>query len=288
LLVVTIVAALFAFGALWYLRPGTPSYILDEAKDRQSVPLLEITEPAKRAPEVSLTDDEIARLANKVAPKVKEQLAGDDDFIATVSDKVEVALKKHIDEQINSVLKPQLEAELKTEMDGFVSKENLSAYLPQLVDALLPDVVKGVYDLLKADSDKYVKQIAQQINLPEDEVLKLYQANRSALIKDLAPSILDAIEQDARMKLVPVAPRVHSLKVTVVPQQVYNQRNAVVEAVPATSAESGTAATSETVSPAASSDGTILLDPAQYKTQRDEIRTNAIQDILDKIESTGK
>ena len=42
ILVFTICAAILAFGALWYTRPSAPSYIIEEAKQRQEVPLLEV------------------------------------------------------------------------------------------------------------------------------------------------------------------------------------------------------------------------------------------------------
>ncbi|MCK9192233.1 MAG: hypothetical protein M0P10_11915, partial [Sphaerochaetaceae bacterium] len=97
LLVFTIVAAIAAFGVLWYTRPGAPTYVLDEAKARQDVPLLEVQGPALQQPPVEIDLD-----YDTITAKVKQNLVEDDGFSTVMAQSVSSSASDLVDKKIDS------------------------------------------------------------------------------------------------------------------------------------------------------------------------------------------
>ncbi|MGD1815623.1 MAG: hypothetical protein ACPKNR_01190 [Pleomorphochaeta sp.] len=215
LLVFTICAAIFAFGALWYTRPSTPSYIIEEAKQRQGVPLLEVEDPATRLPPPEINYDV---LAEKVSPQIKTSLMNDESFVSSIvaSNKNEIAtavqdytdekLVPTLEDKISSLVKDlsdsltaRLKADLTTMVDDKIQTNlnniDINTYLPQLVDALTPIVVNDIYSEIEANKEDFVQTVTvQSPQLTETTAEQLYNDYRTQIINDLVPIILDNIE----------------------------------------------------------------------------------------------
>ncbi|MBK5201581.1 MAG: hypothetical protein JJE21_08640, partial [Spirochaetaceae bacterium] len=97
LLVFTLVAAILAFGVLWYTRPGAPSYVLQEAKARQGIPLLEVTTTAKQTPPIEINLD-----YNTITAKVKENLVGDAGFSSVMAKSVSSSASLLVEKKMDS------------------------------------------------------------------------------------------------------------------------------------------------------------------------------------------
>jgi hypothetical protein len=215
LLVFTICAAIFAFGALWYTRPSTPSYIIEEAKQRQGVPLLEVEDPATRLPPPEINYDV---LAEKVSPQIKTSLMNDESFVSSIvaSNKNEIAtavqnytdekLVPTLEDKISSLIKDlsdsltaRLKADLTTMVDDKIQTNlnniDINTYLPQLVDALTPIVVNDIYSEIEANKEDFVQTVTvQSPQLTDTTAEQLYNDYRTQIINDLVPIILDNIE----------------------------------------------------------------------------------------------
>ncbi len=155
LLVFTVVAAIVAFGVLWYTRPGAPSYVLDEAKARQGVPLLEVTEPATQAPPVEIDLD-----YNTITAKVKENLVEDEGFSAVMAKSVSSAAVSMVDEKMNS---------FRTEFDAKLSEQQ-NSILKELSDKISSSNSDLVAQLTSADA------YGSQIDLINDKIEKISSA----------------------------------------------------------------------------------------------------------------
>ncbi|MFA6845122.1 MAG: hypothetical protein WCR02_05300, partial [Sphaerochaetaceae bacterium] len=78
-----------------------------------------------------------------------------------------------------------------------LSKE-LDAYLPQAVDAMIPDLVTAIVKVFVDNQDSYVPQLQQMLKpyqtLDEAQAVALYTKYRDQIVLDLVPVILDRIE----------------------------------------------------------------------------------------------
>lgn len=142
LLVFTVVAAILAFGVLWYTRPGAPSYVLEEAKARQGVPLLEVTSPAMQTPPLKIDLD-----YNTITAKVKESLVEDDEFSSIMANSVASSASSLIDDKIDS---------FRTEFDNKLSNQSSSILkeLNQKIDSNYDDLILKI-----SNSTAYQEQI---------------------------------------------------------------------------------------------------------------------------------
>ena len=221
LLVFTICAAILAFGALWYTMPGTPSYVIEEAKQRQNVPLLEVSEPATRLPAPKVNYD---LLAEKVTPKIKDSLLNDESFINSVVIANKAEIQKAVQQYTDNQLVPTLETKisdlifdlstslsksLKSDLsimidekvhDGLQNEINsidVNSYLPQLVDSLTPIVVEKIYNEIELNKEDFIQSVEVEVDndeFSEDDIKQLYIEYRKQIINDLVPPILDNIE----------------------------------------------------------------------------------------------
>jgi hypothetical protein len=230
LLVFTICAAILAFGALWYTRPSSPSYIIEEAKRRQEVPLLEVTEPATRTAPPEINYD---LLAKTVSPIVRDSLVSDDAFMSELVAANKIEISNAVKEYTTSTLVPSmnnkisdlveelavsLNTDLRADLVSMVDEKiqatldsiDINTYLPQLVDSLTPIVVEEVYNMVEANKDDFITIVQEVTAEPSSQVVSsdvdstpsfttddakaLYFEYREQIIKDLVPIILDQIE----------------------------------------------------------------------------------------------
>ena len=239
-LVITIVVTLFVFAGLWFMRPGVPNEILEQARQRQTVPLMEVQPPVKKleVQEVSNTQ----ALAKELLPTLKQDLEG--PLTASIRSRLLAdptladQLSKSVESLLASTLQTQLEASLSSfrqemqsttmaelqslndrlqaeiiayglQMQSDVSKElatnkaELISLLPQLVDAKIPQVVAQVVAQLEANKDSYIALLQEALgpSLQEADLLVLYDSYRDQIVLDLVPSMLDGIEQTVKAKV---------------------------------------------------------------------------------------
>ncbi|MGD1823141.1 MAG: hypothetical protein ACPKM0_10330 [Pleomorphochaeta sp.] len=223
LLVFTICAAILAFGSLWYTRPSTPSYIIEEAQQRQNVPLLEVEEPATRLPAPEINYD---LLAEKVTPQITNSLLNDEGFINAVVLANQAEIQKAVQDYTDSSLVPTLEDKisdlitdlskslsnsLKDDFDSEIRAMNLEidgkiedavetidldSYIPQIVDSLTPIVVEQLYNEIELNKGDFTQAVeVESYQLDEEEMKRLYVEYRNQIISDLVPVILDSIEE---------------------------------------------------------------------------------------------
>ncbi len=219
-LVFTICAAILAFGALWYTRPGSPSYIIDEAKQRQEVPLLEVQTPATRLAPPEINYD---KLASAVSPKIKETLVNDKAFINLIVDANKSVIRESVQEYTTSTLVPAMEkkisslvSDLSTSLRATLDEDlttqvdnkyqdtldsiDINSYLPQLVDSLTPVVVEQVYAQIEANKDQFIQKVeVSSPSVTSDVAEKLYLEYRDQIITDLVPIILDNVESSINL-----------------------------------------------------------------------------------------
>lgn len=215
LLVFTISAAILAFGALWYTRPSSPSYIIDEARQRQTVPLLEVQEPSTRLPLPEINYD---KLAATVSPKVIDSLVGNKEFMTTLVAASRSEISKTVQDYTNSTLVPSmnekistlvkelattLNTTLKDDLTAMVDSKiqatldsiDINTYLPQLVDSLTPVVVEKLYAEIELNKDSFIQTVESEAPvLTGKDAEQLYLDYRTQIINDLVPIILDNIE----------------------------------------------------------------------------------------------
>ena len=289
LLVITTVVAIFVFAGIWYLRPGVPNELLEQARARQLQPLLEIEAPIRKpvveavtqspvdkkalAEELlpSLTEEVARSLEGPLYEKLKKEFASDDAFVALVSAKLEKtlnlgaqpatvastpaipqALQASFTQQVEALRKELLatlgegqssfffnvEGMLDARLDRFEDdiKAEMEAYVPQLVDRMIPTLVEMLVKELDANKETYLPYLAQELqphladSLTEEELVLLYTSYRDQIVVDLVPAILTAMEEPARREVaemvknltspvapVPVPPQVVTSVVKVAP-----------------------------------------------------------------------
>jgi hypothetical protein len=252
LLVFTIVTAIAAFGVLWYTRPGAPTYVLDEAKARQNVPLLEVQEPAIQQPPVEIDLD-----YDTITAKVKQNLVEDDGFSTVMAQSVSSSASNLVDKKIdsfrdeidtklddqNAKLYAKIEEELaantaklmkliedtdmyQTQIDTINDKissmsYNLEAYaadvndpsnysvditdyIPQIVDSILPQVTTNVLDVVADNKEAIFSDIysmSENKDLSAEDAQLIYETYRDNLVKDITPQVLDSIEKEVNANI---------------------------------------------------------------------------------------
>ncbi|MGE4454159.1 MAG: hypothetical protein AB7D92_06450, partial [Sphaerochaeta sp.] len=267
-LVITIVVTIFVFAGMWYLRPGVPNEILQQAKERQLQPLMEVTPPAKKptAEEVSQTEtlarELFPRLQEELEPVLREEISKqilEDDFLLdSLAEQLETMMIPSLSQTLQAE-QETFQASLTQELEGYVQvnldalrtemsvlqddmetsvaslleqlREDMiheaDAYVPQLVDRLIPEVVMQVVAQLEANKETYLQELRSSLPEPgiaEDDAIALYEEYRSAIVMDMVPSLLDSMEKPVRsavqdylveMKFIPPVPRVPTPKISI-------------------------------------------------------------------------
>lgn len=213
LLVVTIVITLFVLAGLYFMRPGVPNGILEQAAKRQSVPLMEVQPPVKKPAleEVANTSE----LADRLLPVMKERIVDDQELVDNLSEVVHAKLQVQLDESFAAlenelvaiaserVLPDTSEIEQKLIAMGSDGLGDIYAYIPQLVDSRIPEIITQVLNQIEADSGVYIDAISKGYGpaLSEEELVVLYNRYRDQIVLDLVPKILDEIESRTLMQL---------------------------------------------------------------------------------------
>ncbi len=374
-LVITVVVTLFAGTGLWYLRPSVPNEILEQARQRQSIPLMEVTPPVKKpsVEEVSntkaLVSQLLPELEMKLAPtlteSIRSSLLADENLVSELAKQIEPLLASSLSPTLEAALASGTEAaenrltamldrrlaeytssveregmklasEVEARLAGQIAqaKIEVEAYVPQVVDALLPALTEQTIAAIEANKDAYVAYLTQVLpkGLGEAELIELYTAYRQQIVQDLVPTLLDGLEAEARKSVdayvaqmplvrVPASPSTPKPSVKVVPQ---------VESVPEVVQQPVVAPAPAVVKPVVSpaepvvtepepvvveivepepapvgivepkpvikegqkiitlpdfeeEQQVIFLDPAEYEAQRQEIRKQAIDEVLRRI-----
>ncbi|AEV29008.1 hypothetical protein SpiGrapes_1191 [Sphaerochaeta pleomorpha str. Grapes] len=222
------------------LEIGEPLRLSKEATSDITVDQKELAQQLlpslKKELSLSLEDD--------LYEKLKDRFANDDQVLALFVDRLEPVLVEKLspamqtafanyresvmNEEIASSLAvfkdtiqkefdarfAQLTSDLKqasaTQLEGQVSilkgeiSNEVSAYIPQLVDLLLPQVVEGVYKDLTDNKETYMPYFAEELKpyfpqvLDEQQLVALYGTYRDRIVADLVPSILDSLEKPAK------------------------------------------------------------------------------------------
>lgn len=371
-LVITVVVTLFAGAGLWYLRPSVPNEILEQARQRQSIPLMEVTPPVKQpsVEEVSNTKELVSQLLPelelKLAPtlteSIRSSLLADENLAAELAKQVEPLLASSLSPTLEAALAAGTEAaethlaamldkrltehtssleregmmlasEVEARLAGQIAqaKIEVEAYVPQVVDALLPALTEQTIAAIEANKDAYVAYLTQVLpkGLGEEELIELYTAYRQQIVQDLVPTLLDDLEETVRTRIdayvaqmplvrVPAAPSTPKPSVKVVPQV-----ESVPEVVQQPVVAPAPAIAKPVVSPAEpvvaepepvvvevvepepvpvepepvikegqevitlpdfeEEQQVVFLDPDEYEAQRQEIRKQAIDEVLRRI-----
>jgi len=232
-LVITIVVTLFVFAGLWFMRPGVPNEILEQARQRQSVPLMEVQPPVKK-PSVQDVSNTLA-LAKELLPTLKQELEGplaqsirsqllaDQALAFELSKSVQPLLAEALQSQLGNfrqemeqsmlsnlqALRENLQADavangnqIQSVMSEAIAsnKAELLSLLPQLVDAKIPQVVEQVVAQLEANKESYLASLRESIApaLEESDLIALYDTYRNQIVLDLVPALLDEMETTVR------------------------------------------------------------------------------------------
>lgn len=232
-LVITIVVTLFVFAGLWFMRPGVPNEILEQARQRQSVPLMEVQPPVKK-PSVQDVSNTLA-LAKELLPTLKQELEGplaqsirsqllaDQALAFELSKSVQPLLAEALQSQLGNfrqemeqsmlsnlqALRENLQADavangnqIQSVMSEAIAsnKAELLSLLPQLVDARIPQVVEQVVVQLEANKESYLASLRESIApaLEESDLIALYDTYRNQIVLDLMPALLDEMETTVR------------------------------------------------------------------------------------------
>lgn len=160
LLVITIVVTLFIFAGLWYLRPGVSDVILQQARIRQSQPLMEITEPLRKPKVEDLIDTtELSKnLKREIVPSiteaVKAELLADPTFVRSEVERIAVS-------SLKSELEPAIKNALLSDA-GFAASLSTHVNLEPLRGQIQPAIKSGVASELSSDS-AFIKAVLSQV-----------------------------------------------------------------------------------------------------------------------------
>ena len=335
-------------------KEATPEMTIDQKElAQQLLPSL------KKELSLSLEDD--------LYEKLKDRFANDDQVLALFADRLEPilvgklspAMQQAFDKYRGSVLDEEIASSLAVFKDtvqkefdarfaevqsnlslssnaqleqqiamvkGEISGE-LSSYVPQLVDLLLPQVVEGVYKDLTENKETYIPYFAEALQpyfpqaLDEEQLVALYGSYRDRIVADLAPSILDSLEKPASAlvtsmvedvkptTVVPAAPAKPTVAKTpvvvepaaaapvqaptvvaepvmvapVVSSSIVPEPVAAVPAAVTEPAKEKVSLPVVTVPVFSEQEPVVFIEPTEYDQRRDEIRKQAIDQILERL-----
>jgi len=233
-LVITIVVTLFVFAGMWFMRPGVPNEILEQARQRQSVPLMEVQPPVKKPsgprslqiprpwPRNSFPHSNRS-WNGPLAQSIRSQLLADQALAFELSKSVQPLLAEALQSQLGNfrqemeqsmlsnlqALRENLQADavangnqIQSVMTEAIAsnKAELLSFLPQLVDAKIPQVVEQVVVQLEANKESYLASLRESIapSLEESDLIALYDTYRNQIVLDLVPALLDEMETTVR------------------------------------------------------------------------------------------
>ena len=155
LLSITVAIAVFTFIVMWTVRPDSQSSVLDAARERQTEPLLQVSEPLE-------TDVQTLSSEEEMAKKVAEILATDDEFISELSTSIagRISLDDYIPEITETVYNRISE-----------NYDAIAQEIASMVEASFEDDVIALYNKYKEDvtSDIVLAILDEYDNLSLEE-----------------------------------------------------------------------------------------------------------------------
>ncbi len=359
ILTITVVVSIFCFAGMCIIGySGIPGDLLENARSRQTQPLLEIPEPERLKPQPieavptetvmpapadtdALVQELLPRLADELALVLAERLQSgaqvdQAQLIADIQPQLETALLAQLEPRLvarvedylpdlEALLLVRLEPELVARAEGYLPEleaillkdlepqlvaraesympqlevalladlesqfvAKAEAYIPQLVDALIPQIVPQVVATLETRLDSYMPTVAEALKpyfdyLTMDDLTAAYEQYKPQVVKDLVPlivpEVLDAIESSfvSSVSQVVAEPAPSSPAMPTVAQPVVSAEPAAVPAAP-------TSITPKWSIPDVDEGASVYLDPDAYAVQRDALRQQEIQKILDMLQ----
>ena len=186
LLTVTAVAAVFSFALMLDVRPGSDSTVLNAAKDRQSEPLLSVSEPLETDPGTIAAEEEMAE-------KVKGILLADDEFIGSISDQIYDGVPEMVDswlagEEGAAILQTLQDNGVDEAVARIVTEENINA----IAERVAANLGTNDSEAFAAAADRLARTVASQIIIPQiqrevarNTVIDLYNANKDVIADDV-------------------------------------------------------------------------------------------------------
>ena len=192
LLSITVAIAVFTFIVMWTVRPDSQSSVLDAARERQTEPLLQVSEPLE-------TDVQTLSSEEEMAKKVAEILASDDEFISELSTSIagRISLDDYIPEITETVYNRISE-----------NYDAIAQEIASMVEASFEDDVIALYnkykddvtfDIILAILEEYdnlsVEEKSNVLEL-EEQLRALYAKYRDAIIADLAIELPESLSEE--------------------------------------------------------------------------------------------
>ncbi len=167
-LVITIVVTLFVFAGMWFLRPGVPNEILEEAKARQMQPLMEVT-PPQRSVRVEQTTRTDAQLAKDLLPTLQQELE------PLLKASITKDLKQDVQfiQALSQALRPGLLEQVRSEMSAEFTQTK------QTFNALLNAELASI----RQERAAYIAEIEAREKALQDEIALLRAEGLSELTK---------------------------------------------------------------------------------------------------------
>lgn len=265
LLVFTLVAAVFAFGALWYTRPGAPSYVIDEAKERQGIPLLEVQKTATQQPPVDIDYDEIVE---KIMPEIKKSILEDNDIQTSLSNSLDQKVANVVDDYFNKTMMPVIDSNIDNKFGTF--DDALSATNSEVAN--LNDKVKQLDATLKDNYDSLETKINSAISSNKVYFENLISENRKYFESKITVTSQPSNE---KVDIGEYIPQIVDSIIPEVTEKVYQAIEADKSNIVSSAVQSAT-------------DGSLTEQDAirLYETYRDQIIADLVPIILDQIEGS--
>ncbi|HKL59362.1 MAG TPA: hypothetical protein VJ863_05645 [Sphaerochaeta sp.] len=232
LLVITTVVAIFAFAGIWYLRPGVPNELLEQARARQLQPLLEIEAPIRKpvAEPVSKPTIDKKALAEELLPtlteqvgrslegplyeKLKKEFASDEAFISQVSAKLEKTLNLGAQTPAaaeTAVIPQGLQTDFAQQLDALRTEllttfgEGQSSFFYQIEGMLDSRLARFEEDLM-VEMQGYVPQLVDRmipslVEMLVTELDKNKEAYLPYLVQEMKPQLSDTFTEEELLLL---------------------------------------------------------------------------------------
>lgn len=211
LLTITSVLAIFVFAAMWVVKPSEEGSVLSAARERQSTPLVSVSEPLKTDVKALSEEEEFElkvrnlltedpEFIDKLTNSIKASLLEDEEFVKQIESKVDDVVLSRVDDRVKyyvsiyeSELNSLLESyknEITTNVD---SKLESSLEINSLVDRLIEPVTVAVYKDFAAkegfDIDTVTSIVLDKISSDKDlltqDVLKIVYEEIDAALSEV-------------------------------------------------------------------------------------------------------
>lgn len=299
ILVVTVVLAITTFSIIWATRNTEETDLLQQARERQSVPLLIVdkpltTDPATISAEEKLADEVRALILNDEVFKKNLASALDisNDSVEDMANDISNQIKFDILSEIENY-KAEYEAkfaelanrepDVKTITEQITETIIHEVDIDELINQLIEPLTIKVYEQISSDKtlrDSVINEAIDKVgeHLAKDEVetivVDLYEAYEDEVITQIVSAVLAEIEKDAPL----LAPEVFTPTVVDQPkvEEVMEkiEEEAKAEATPAETEKEAEVKDSE-------------MSEEDYNAKRQELREEAIRNILEMIKNNN-